>query len=234
MEHIKQGLASFYPRSKDRRALVASSSAIALSIASPPSDPTDPTLDEPGSSKDLGWRTAYQAAKLAVDIANASSDMFLPLKAVVGALSVLLQNYDVSTSHGLSKSSTHRFFKFLQQHIANAEQFKEVNKRVQSLSQVLTSPVDDQDIDEKARRETLRRFVFSLEADTGTPSNRLLVHRALVGVIAKLNPLSEQHGIAKFLKNADHANTLNGFVQDLAYAVTDYQVWATNPIPRAF
>lgn len=32
---------------------------------------------------------------MAVEIANASSDMFLPLKAVVGALSVLIQNYDV-------------------------------------------------------------------------------------------------------------------------------------------
>ena len=28
----------------------------------------------------------------------------------------------------------------------------------------------------------------------------------------------------KFLKNVDHANVLNGFVQDLSYAVTDYQV----------
>ena len=32
---------------------------------------------------------------MAVEIANASSDMFLPLKAVVGALSVLIKNYDV-------------------------------------------------------------------------------------------------------------------------------------------
>ena len=33
---------------------------------------------------------------MAVEIANESSDMFLPLKAVVGALSVLIKNYDVS------------------------------------------------------------------------------------------------------------------------------------------
>jgi len=33
---------------------------------------------------------------MAVDIAKESSDMFLPLKAVVGALSVLIKNYDVS------------------------------------------------------------------------------------------------------------------------------------------
>ena len=38
---------------------------------------------------------AYEAVKIAIDIANASTDMFLPLKAVVGALSVLIKNYDV-------------------------------------------------------------------------------------------------------------------------------------------
>ena len=33
---------------------------------------------------------------MAVEIAKESSDLFLPLKAVVGALSVLIKNYDVS------------------------------------------------------------------------------------------------------------------------------------------
>ena len=44
--------------------------------------------------------------------------------------------------------------------------------------------------------------------------------------MAQLKPLSEQHGIVKFFDNADCAQVLNGFVQDLAYAVTDYQVCA--------
>jgi len=34
---------------------------------------------------------------MAVEIAKESSDMFLPLKAVVGALAVLIKNYDVSS-----------------------------------------------------------------------------------------------------------------------------------------
>ena len=51
-----------------------------------------------------------------------------------------------------------------------------------------------------------------------------VVDRKLAGIVAKLKPLSEQHGIAKFFKNVDHAQVLNSFVQDLAYAVTDYQV----------
>jgi hypothetical protein len=33
---------------------------------------------------------------MAIDITKESSDMFLPLKAVVGAISVLIKNYDVS------------------------------------------------------------------------------------------------------------------------------------------
>ena len=47
--------------------------------------------------------------------------------------------------------------------------------------------------------------------------------------MVKLRPLSEQHGLLRFLKNVDHASTLGGFVQELAYAITDYQVCITNP-----
>ena len=56
--------------------------------------------------------------------------------------------------------------------------------------------------------------------------------RKLVGIIAELGPLSEQNGILRFLKNVDHAKILNGFVQDLAYAVTDYQVWDADSTSR--
>jgi hypothetical protein len=52
----------------------------------------------------------------------------------------------------------------------------------------------------------------------------------LAGIIAELKPLSQQNGFAKFLKNVEHGQTLNGFVQDLACAVTDYQVWDTESI----
>jgi hypothetical protein len=121
--------------------------------------------------------------------------------------------------------------RFLQQTTANAEQIKDIEERVQSLSEVLASPVGDQDSEEKARREALRRFVPPLQ-ETLTSLHRIVIRRKLAGIIAKLGPLSEQHGLMKFLKNADHANTLNGFVQDLAYAVTDYQVCATNSTSR--
>ena len=53
----------------------------------------------------------------------------------------------------------------------------------------------------------------------------LLIHlRKLEGVIAKLEPLSDQHVLVGFLNNVDNAKTLLGFVQELANAITDYQV----------
>jgi hypothetical protein len=48
--------------------------------------------------------------------------------------------------------------------------------------------------------------------------------RKLEGVIAKLEPLSEQHALVRFLRNIDIAKTLGGFVQELADAITDYHV----------
>ena len=49
---------------------------------------------------------------------------------------------------------------FLQQTIANTQQIRDVEGRVRSLARFLTSPVGDQNSEEKARREALRRFVL--------------------------------------------------------------------------
>ena len=51
--------------------------------------------------------------------------------------------------------------------------------------------------------------------------------RKLEGVIVKLEPLSEQHGLVKFLRNVENAKTLTGFIQELANAIVDYQVQQT-------
>jgi hypothetical protein len=84
---------------RDYRALAASSTAIALSIGSAFSDANNtPSDGATVRGRDAGWQTAYNAARMAVEIAKESSDMFLPLKAVVGALSVLITNYDVGIS----------------------------------------------------------------------------------------------------------------------------------------
>lgn len=81
-----------HSKTKDPKALATSSGAIALSVGSTSCDPSD---NEASPSRGSHWRTAYETARLAVDIAKESSDMFPPLKAVVGALAVLIKNYDV-------------------------------------------------------------------------------------------------------------------------------------------
>jgi len=101
---------------RDVKALAASSFAVASSIGSPFLSSNHPscsgeeratntsrldnaTIDqEPGphQTADSVWQTAYSTARMAVNITKESSDLCLPLKAVVGALSVLILNYDVS------------------------------------------------------------------------------------------------------------------------------------------
>ena len=99
VEPIKKEVVRIHSEAKNPGTLVASSSAIALFVGSPSFDPSDTSIYEPSSSKESGWGTAYGAAKMAVEIAKESSDMFLPLKAVVGALAVLIKNYDVKYIH---------------------------------------------------------------------------------------------------------------------------------------
>ena len=47
--------------------------------------------------------------------------------------------------------------RFLQQTADNADQIREIEGRVQSLKKVLESPVGNQDDEEKARRDALRK-----------------------------------------------------------------------------
>ena len=80
---------------KKPAALATSSRSIALSIRPSSHNSSDVGRDKPESSKESSWRTAYGAARMAVEVAKESSDMLLPLKAVVGALAILIKNYDV-------------------------------------------------------------------------------------------------------------------------------------------
>ena len=95
---------------------------------------------------------------------------------------------------------------------------------MQSLFGVLASPVSEDDYAEKGRRVELQRCVL------GCPNAHKHAHpslRKLREVISKLEPLTEQHVLIKFLRNVDNAKTLTGYVQELADAITDYQVCAT-------
>ena len=83
----------------DSRALAALSTAIALTIGSAFYNTAEASGNDVAiRGKDTGWKAAYGAARMAVEVAKESSDMFLPLKAVAGAMSVLIKNGDVSVS----------------------------------------------------------------------------------------------------------------------------------------
>jgi len=144
----------------DSRALAVSSTAIALSIGSAFSGTSDaPSEEATIRRKNTGWQTAYCGARMAVEVAKESSDMFLPLKAVAGAMSVLIKNYDVSASY-LRVECPFTLRLPFQQTLDNAEGVKEIEGRVQSLSGVLDFPVSKGDHAEGERRAELQRFVL--------------------------------------------------------------------------
>ena len=107
---------------------------------------------------------------MAIETAKESSDMLPPLRAVLGALFVLIENYDVSppdTSRPLTAD------RILQRTTANVEQIKDIEERIQSLGEMLRSPIGDWDAEENARRTALRRFMFLLQ--------ETLKHLSLIG-----------------------------------------------------
>ena len=157
---LVQNLVSL-PR-RDSRALAASSTAIALSVGSAFSDVRDTSSDGVAvRGRGTGWQTAYAAVRIAIETVKESSDLCLPLKAVLGAMSVLMKNYDVSVPFLRAKHLLTRcLFPGAQQTTNNTDSVKEIEQRVQSLSGVLASPVSEDDYAERGRRVELQRFVL--------------------------------------------------------------------------
>ena len=104
---------------------------------------------------------------------------------------------------------------------------RDIEKRVQSLSGVLASPTSEDDYAERGRRLELQRsgLVYIYTA-------LLIPLRKLQGVLAKLEPLTDQNALVGFLRNANNVKVLTGFVQELADAITDYQARAFSPTTR--
>jgi hypothetical protein len=108
--------------------------------------------------------------------------------------------------------------------VSNARQVKEIEERVLALSGILRFPPREGDHSENGRRELLLRFACLWVPIFIAILLTLDICRRLIDVIVKLEPLSEQSGLLKFLRNEDYSGLLNGFVQDMGHAVTDYQV----------
>jgi hypothetical protein len=86
-------------KKRDPRALATLSAGIALSIGSA-ADETPGTSSDGTTVQgmDAIRQTTYAVARMVVETTKESSDLCPPLKAVVGAMSVLMKNYDVSVS----------------------------------------------------------------------------------------------------------------------------------------
>ena len=83
-------------KKKDPRALATLSAGIALPIGSPSNDTCGSSDGTTVQGTDAIRQTVYAIARMVVETTKESSDLFLPLKAVAGAMSVLMRNYDVS------------------------------------------------------------------------------------------------------------------------------------------
>ena len=84
---------------------------------------------------------------MAVDAIKESSDLCLPLKGVVGAMSVLMKNFNVSNH--CSRIKQLLILCLLQQKADNVGSVKEIQQRVRVLSGILASPVSEDDHAEK-------------------------------------------------------------------------------------
>lgn len=156
------GLVRKFASQKKPKTLAVSPASIALSIGSEVTNTSGPSNDDDSSrGRVSGWQTAYAAARMAVEITKESSDMFPPLKTVVGAISVLIQNCDVGVSFSLIEHSCNIPPLPLQRTADNAGAVKDIDQRVRSLAGLLAAPVGEDDYAEKARRMELRRFVLA-------------------------------------------------------------------------
>jgi hypothetical protein len=83
-------------KKRDSRALATLSAGIALSISSATNDTRGTSSDGTTvQGMDAIRQTTYAIARMVVETTKESSDLLPPLKAVVGAMFVLMRNYDV-------------------------------------------------------------------------------------------------------------------------------------------
>ena len=97
---------------------------------------------------------------MVLDVVKESSDVFTPLKSVVGGLSAILKQYDVSLYDSGNPDSAD-FVYFNKQYIANKEDVQRLITRVDLLSTSLTGKPQHDDVKEIERREVLGRFVLA-------------------------------------------------------------------------
>ena len=93
---IKKEVVRKHPKAKNPGTLATSSTSIAFSVCSPSCYPSNAVPNEPGSSKRVRLENGVWGGEDSrIEITKETSDIFLPLKAVAGALAVLIKNYEL-------------------------------------------------------------------------------------------------------------------------------------------
>jgi len=87
-------------------------------------------------------------------VVKESSDVFPPLKSVVGGLTAVLKHYDVRS---ISLAPSMILMYYPQQATANQQAIEQLIPRVERLAESVRANVPESEIKERNRRETLKR-----------------------------------------------------------------------------
>ena len=99
------------------------------------------------------WKsTLYASTGLVIDVVKESSDVFTPLKSVVGGLSAVLRYYDVRHAYLLNLWCRSLLN---QQTMANRDTIGSLIPRVDGLAESLSTPAPEGEIKEMRRRQKL-------------------------------------------------------------------------------
>jgi hypothetical protein len=100
--------------------------------------------------------TAYSGTKMALEVVRESSDVFVPLKSVVGGLSAFLKQYDVSD---LQITLPRLILDVIsKQYISNKDDVQRLIQRIQTLSTLLKRSPTKKDTTEIERRTDLKKL----------------------------------------------------------------------------
>ena len=106
------------------------------------------------NKSEMSWKsTAYASVKVVADVVKESSDVFPPLKSVVGGLTAILKHYDVRPA---SSASPMILMYYPQQATANRQAIEQLIPRVERLAESVRANVSESETKEHKRRETLK------------------------------------------------------------------------------
>ena len=113
---------------------------------------------------------------------------------------------------------------------ANKQSIESLAPRVKALAELLCTPAPEGDVREKSRRDTLERYVRTLQYCR--LALIMCIIRNLTSIAGELVSLTNQGIVGGFFGNVKNADTLAGLVDDIRDAIIEYQVGPLNPHPH--